>query len=144
MYTPLKVVRGRLQCYGDIIAVIAHIYHYHISLPSALGCPEIQGVLKSRPEFFPNRLIMGQDLNASLLYTKLEETTRPRVRDMGSMSNVRSEIELILRDKKYLKQVNHSSHLRWKEKIAVRRMMSHYWDNSSNFGLDLVGAVIRQ
>lgn len=29
-------------------------------------------------------------------------------------------------------------------KVAVRKMLSHYWDNSSPFGLDLVGAVIRQ
>ncbi len=28
--------------------------------------------------------------------------------------------------------------------VAVRRMMSHYWGNSSTFSLDLVGAVIRQ
>ena len=31
-----------------------------------------------------------------------------------------------------------------KEKIAIRRMMSSYWENSSMFSIDLVGAVIRQ
>ncbi|KAF3483895.1 uncharacterized protein GIQ15_03219 [Arthroderma uncinatum] len=30
------------------------------------------------------------------------------------------------------------------ERIAVRRMMSRYWENSSPFALDLVGAVVRQ
>lgn len=30
------------------------------------------------------------------------------------------------------------------QRITVRRMMSRYWENSSIFGLDLVGAVIRQ
>ncbi|KAL1296560.1 hypothetical protein AAFC00_000060 [Neodothiora populina] len=30
------------------------------------------------------------------------------------------------------------------ERIAIRRMMSRYWDNWSPFALDLVGAVIRQ
>ena len=30
------------------------------------------------------------------------------------------------------------------EKIGVRRMMSRYWENSSPFALDLVGAVLRQ
>ncbi|OAX80360.1 hypothetical protein ACJ72_05311 [Emergomyces africanus] len=30
------------------------------------------------------------------------------------------------------------------ERIATRKMMSRYWDNSSPFALDLVGAVIRQ
>jgi uncharacterized membrane protein YgcG len=30
------------------------------------------------------------------------------------------------------------------EKVAIRRMMSRYWNNSSPFALDLVGAVVRQ
>jgi hypothetical protein len=29
-------------------------------------------------------------------------------------------------------------------KIAVRKVLSHYWNNSSVFGIDLVGAVLRQ
>ena len=29
-------------------------------------------------------------------------------------------------------------------RIAVRKVLSHYWDNSSIFGIDLVGAVLRQ
>lgn len=29
-------------------------------------------------------------------------------------------------------------------RASIRRMMSHYWDNSSPFALDLVGAVLRQ
>jgi hypothetical protein len=29
-------------------------------------------------------------------------------------------------------------------RIAVRKVLSHYWDNSSVFGIDLVAAVLRQ
>lgn len=29
-------------------------------------------------------------------------------------------------------------------RVAVRKVLSHYWDNSSIFGMDLVGAVLRQ
>jgi hypothetical protein len=29
-------------------------------------------------------------------------------------------------------------------RIAVRKVLSHYWDNSSIFGIDLIGAVLRQ
>jgi hypothetical protein len=29
-------------------------------------------------------------------------------------------------------------------RVAVRKTLSHYWDNSSVFGIDLVGAVLRQ
>lgn len=28
--------------------------------------------------------------------------------------------------------------------MAIRKVLSHYWDNSSIFGIDLVGAVLRQ
>jgi hypothetical protein len=29
-------------------------------------------------------------------------------------------------------------------RVAVRKVLSHYWDNSSVFGIDLTGAVLRQ
>jgi hypothetical protein len=29
-------------------------------------------------------------------------------------------------------------------RIAVRKVLSHYWDNSSIHGIDLIGAVLRQ
>jgi hypothetical protein len=29
-------------------------------------------------------------------------------------------------------------------RMAIRKVLSHYWDNSSIFGIDLVGAVLRQ
>lgn len=62
------------------------------------------------------------------------------------MTDIRTEIERFLKNKAHIKITNHStSHvLKRAEKIAVRRMMSRYWDNSSIFALDLVGAVIRQ
>ena len=62
------------------------------------------------------------------------------------MTDIRTEIERFLKDKAYIRKANSStSHvLKRGEKIAVRRMMSRYWDNSSVFALDLVSAVIRQ
>lgn len=63
------------------------------------------------------------------------------------MTDIRTEIEGILKDRSYVRKANHShinSKLKRAEKIAIRRMMSRYWDNSSLFALDLVGAVIRQ
>lgn len=62
------------------------------------------------------------------------------------MTDIRADIERFLKDKTYVKHINSStSHvLKRAEKIAIRRMMSRYWDNSSPFALDLVGAVIRQ
>lgn len=62
------------------------------------------------------------------------------------MSDVRLQIEQALRDRDYVKKANHSliSTLQKQEKVSVRKMMSCYWENSSSFSLDLVGAVIRQ
>jgi len=62
------------------------------------------------------------------------------------MNTIKSEIETTTKDKSYIKQVNHTfgSVIDRKEKVAVRRMMSRYWENSSPSSLDLVGAVVRQ
>ena len=60
------------------------------------------------------------------------------------MADIRGEIERFLKDRDYVKNANGTASLRRPEKIAVRRMMSLYWENYSPFALDLVGAVIRQ
>src|SRR5699024_4860393 len=55
--------------------------------------------------------------------------------------------EKSLENKQLIRQVNDrflQSSLEFGEKVALRRMMARYWDNSSPFSLDLVGAVIRQ
>jgi hypothetical protein len=48
--------------------------------------------------------------------------------------------ELVLEAKHYKSNVD----IYPDEALAVRRMMSRYWENSSVFAVDLVGAVIRQ
>lgn len=63
------------------------------------------------------------------------------------MDNVRSVIEEGLKDASKIRQATAPARTRRPlkdERVAIRRMMSTYWDNSSIFGLDLVGAVIRQ
>ena len=64
----------------------------------------------------------------------------------ASMSDLRSVIEDALANRTYLEKVKSVKHIRLlaAEKISVRRMMSCYWESSSRFSLDLVGAVIRQ
>ncbi|KAH8693824.1 hypothetical protein BGW36DRAFT_361660 [Talaromyces proteolyticus] len=77
--------------------------------------------------------------------SELVDSTEPG-RNINNMTVLRSLIESIMRDKKIITQANGArrSPLRKEQRIAIRRMMSHYWENSSVFGLDLVGAVIRQ
>lgn len=92
---------------------------------------------------FPNRLIDG---SSKALYSELEALTAPLNYPNTTITHIRAEIEHFLKDTSHIKLVNHSRSriLKRAERIAVRRMMSRYWDNSSIFALDLVGAVIRQ
>lgn len=88
---------------------------------------------------FPNRLISaGLKFPQSPLFEQ----------DIGliqEVDHIRRLIEISLKNIKLMVKVR-GSYLssRAMEKIACRRMLSHYWDNSSLFALDLVGAVIRQ
>lgn len=96
-------------------------------------------------DFPPNRLIKGPVGKTSKLYDELLTATDPRLGKARSMQDVRSSIERYLKDRSYVKSINsRRSNRAIDEKMAIRRMMSHYWDNYSTFGLDLVGAVVRQ
>jgi hypothetical protein len=83
-----------------------------------------------------NRLLCGTDKRHTSLYTTLEEMTAIQRVTNATIANIRDE----------LIRANHKSAGSFdrEDKIALRRMMSRYWDNSSPFALDLVGAVIRQ
>ena len=64
-----------------------------------------------------------------------------------SMARIRDTIgETIAENKKYMRTVRDAASYRMTrlERIGVRKMMSRYWENSSPFAIDLVGAVIRQ
>lgn len=92
------------------------------------------------------RLILGPDDRPSGLEDKFKAFTTLTSGKSITMNTIKSEIETTLKDKSYIKQVNHTfgSVIDRKEKVAVRRMMSWYWENSSPFSLNLVGAVVRQ
>ncbi|KAH0373092.1 hypothetical protein KCU65_g761, partial [Aureobasidium melanogenum] len=63
------------------------------------------------------------------------------------MESVREVIEECLSDTEMVKDAKFSrqrSQISKGEGLALRRMMSRYWTNPSSFGIDLVGAVIRQ
>lgn len=87
---------------------------------------------------FPNNLLKA-GLGAHLL-------SKPTLSVDQSLETIRDVIEEGLADKslmhRALGKVGHrpSRH----ERVAIRKMMSRYWDNASPFSLDLVGAVIRQ
>ena len=66
--------------------------------------------------------------------------------DNQSMTGIRDLIEQGINDKRYLRSISGigGTRLTRAGKIGIRRMMSRYWENSTPFALDLVGAVIRQ
>lgn len=101
------------------------------------GIPQAPKPHHRREEGFPNRLMMGMGHELLLL-------TDPRLDPFTSMVTLRNYFQDKIRDTATLKRVNKYIFLQRGEKIAFRKMMSRYWDNSSPFALDLVGAVIRQ
>lgn len=112
------------------------------TLYNVKGIPE-SSTAKRHPQQFPNRLlkVASQRLLRST-DPRLEETSSSAVRDMQSL---RGFLEEQLQDKRLMTEANWVAAVLFREeKIAFRRMMSRYWENSSPFALDLVGAVIRQ
>lgn len=90
--------------------------------------------------YFPNRLI-AKELRSHVL--EIFNSEKP------SMNNVKELIERAILDKNLIKRVNSmsaftSAMLKRPERLAIRKMMSRYWDNPSIFALELGGAVIRQ
>ncbi|KAK4621218.1 hypothetical protein CLAFUW4_06671 [Fulvia fulva] len=66
--------------------------------------------------------------------------------DCQSVEDIRALIEAATADKAYMRKARSSLSSRdyRSGRIAIRKMMSRYWQNSSPFALDLLGAVIRQ
>lgn len=103
----------------------------------AFGKRDIQTETITR---LPNALFL-HGLGETLLQWRKKGKTAVR-----SMDEVRTSIEDATRDSGYMRKVRNSyAHkMQRTERIAIRKMMSRYWENSSPFALDLVGAVIRQ
>ena len=101
-------------------------------------------------DMYKNELLFPCRLLATRLSDQLLHLTDPANNKDGEVTfnDVRKAIEGALKDRSILKEANGSvfalKTLKLKERIAVRRMMSRYWENSSPFALDLVGAVLRQ
>jgi hypothetical protein len=86
--------------------------------------------------YFPNLLFKNG----------LDEILEPVFQNSESnMGEVKTVIEKKIADRTWLLAVKGvRMRLLPKERVAVRKMMSRYWFNSSPFALDLGGAVIRQ
>jgi hypothetical protein len=118
---------------------VEDLLHVHRPLPGTYL--NLQGMPKySSDAMFPNQLIQASKGIVS-------EHTRPKG-SVQDMTGVKKLIESLMADIKVLGSIHSNARyafrLQREQRISIRRMMSHYWENSSIFGLDLVGAVIRQ
>ncbi|KAI9648029.1 hypothetical protein NHQ30_002657 [Ciborinia camelliae] len=105
------------------------------------GIPEAPETRNSHlhPNSFPNRIITVELKVKMLDLIDRNPNTKP------SMTDVRDLIEKAIKDRSAVKRINSGRGILVRgERIAVRKMMSRYWENSSIFALELGGAVIRQ
>ncbi|KAI9928134.1 hypothetical protein MW887_002167 [Aspergillus wentii] len=106
----------------------------------------LNGALKSQtrmPELYPNALMLA-------LQFHLMDMLKAGSIHLTKMVHLRDWIEQQIKQRWVLLEANHQSravdgiYRDKNSRIAIRKMMSRYWSNSSPFALDLVGAVIRQ
>ncbi|KAL2843479.1 hypothetical protein BJY01DRAFT_264211 [Aspergillus pseudoustus] len=117
----------------------------HIPMPGTLfntwGVPERLSSTRRRKQQadFPNRLIRAANRN-------LTDYMNSSIWICPSVSMVRDYLGALMQERQIMRTALNSAQtsLHVDERIAFRRMMSRYWDNNSQFALDLVGAVIRQ
>ena len=149
----------KLKKFGDDVSALEND---KVPMPGTIlslnGKPEQPINFDRHPAYFPNRLI-GKVKGHDRIRPELQQicpqsghVKRGVYQDArgaittANLSAVRGVIEKHLQDRSYIKTCNHTftGKLQRAEKVAIRKMMSHYWENSSVFGLDLVGAVVRQ
>ncbi|KAJ5332198.1 hypothetical protein MYU51_007503 [Penicillium brevicompactum] len=91
---------------------------------------------------FPNRFIKEGIRSELLQVTNLTES------ESTTIETIRDRLEVFLKDRSLMRRVNKktlsSGDPSLAEKISLRNMLSRYWDNSSPFAINLIGAVIRQ
>lgn len=104
------------------------------------GCKSSE--LQQHDEFFPNFLIKN------VLRMELLTMTAPENMDSATVLGFRQWLENAVHsrsDVRKAKGLTYSSSFVSKTSMgALRRVVARYWENSSQFGIDLVGAVIRQ
>jgi hypothetical protein len=91
---------------------------------------------------FPNRLIKEGIRSEILQLTDISQN------ESASIETIRDSLEGFLKSRSLMRRVNKTilapGNSSMPERISLRNMLSRYWDNSSPFAIDLIGAVIRQ
>jgi hypothetical protein len=105
-----------------------------------------RGPKELTPHTFPNRMLKS---GCGSIRTTITGLTKSNSSTVVTMDRVRKEIEAVLAERENVRVIDGKSlttrySLPVDSRIAVRKMMSRYWENFSLFALDLCGAVMRQ
>lgn len=127
---------------SDVEAFVTLDYPMPGTFYNLNGIPEwVSNSLNGGTACFPNNLV-------NVLCNELRLFTDARLGRCRHIHDLRKEFQGKIRDKRIVQQARGTivggDRLFPREQVAIRRMMSRYWDNHSPFALDLVGAVIRQ
>ncbi|KAL1837775.1 hypothetical protein VTJ49DRAFT_3411 [Mycothermus thermophilus] len=98
---------------------------------------------------FPNRLLKSSCKDIRNKLSNLLTTETIALARLATMERVRESIEDVLRYKEHITTINKGLQNTTKllppeSRLAIRKMMSRYWENITPFALDLAGAVMRQ
>lgn len=93
------------------------------------------------PGTFPNRVIT---LGIRQHIPTLLDRTAPRPSDICNLYETTILDRGLVRKINDKKSIIGNSQLAPGERLAIRKVMSRYWDNASTFSMDLASAVIRQ
>lgn len=108
--------------------------------------PPVENKKVKTTHTFPNRLLRS-DCNG--ISTRITGLATWCTYLKPTMHQVRNEIEGVLADRRQVRKIEvvprtSSYMLPVESRLAVRKMMSRYWENFGPFALDLSGAVMRQ
>lgn len=96
--------------------------------------------IRTHDAFFPNRVV---DKCPDFLPATLRQDV-----SRLTVAGLKDKFQNVMRTPLLIGAINSSqakpNFIAKSSRIALRKMLSHYWDNSSVFGIDLVGAVLRQ
>lgn len=125
----------------DLLAFLRNQYPLPGTIYGREGVPDNARKYTHLPPecWVPNQLVSNMRL-----YDALEGTTKPNMMSV-TMADVKSYFEAAIANRKIILSLGfRDGRLPPQSRLAIRRMFSRYWLNSSPFALDLVGAVIRQ
>lgn len=149
-----KFVRDVTNLLGKAQPMPGTILEPRTGLPEAL--PALPELRVAHPNTFPNRLIR-RGMRSQILELLRPVPGKPPPRP--TIDTVRQMLELVLTDNRLVRTIDGqdvgvigaatgalraSYRLPAASKLAVRKMMSRYWENFSPFALDLVSAMMRQ